>query len=72
MGNPLSNKEEQAAITEISKLSNGARLWIGHHIRNALTPLILTCDCELPNHEKEKLLNKCLSHIVEDLNKIGC
>lgn len=72
MGNPIGEKEEREAIEEISKLSKNSKTWIGHHIRNAITPLVLTCDCSLSEEQKEDLLNKCFDHISNDLKQIGC
>jgi len=72
MGNPRGEQEELAAIREISKLSKNAREHIGHHVRNAIQPFLLVCDCNMSQEDREALVSECFSHVVAEINKIGC
>lgn len=59
--------EQEKAITELQGLSNDAKKYLSHHIRNSLALITFGID-----QGKTDAAQKAVWHIVEDLKKIGC
>lgn len=59
----MTEMEESAAIEELQGLSEEAKGWLAHHIRNELQKVLL--------HEF-KHAEDAVHHIARDLRKIGC
>ena len=59
--------DETAAIEEIRALSQEARGYISHHLRNTL--MNITCAITMGEYD---LANEAIMHAVEDLKRIGC
>ena len=65
MGNPLTDQEEAAAVAELSLLSEGAKGWLAHHMRNELQKFMF-------EPTSRDLTRSIVNNMVEDLIKIGC
>lgn len=63
MGNRLSDQEEEAAVAELNLLSEAAKGWLSHHMRNGLQKCLFS---------NGKHTREAVNHIVEDLSKFGC
>lgn len=63
MGQPLSKEEEESAIKELRGLSQGTKGWLNHHFKNELQKMF---------SPDEKIREKSIDHILEDLKIINC
>lgn len=63
MGQPLSKKEEEAAIKELRGLSRRTKGWLNHHFRNELQKML---------SPDEKVREASIEHMDNDLKKISC
>jgi hypothetical protein len=59
--------EQDKAISELKALSDNAKVFLSHHIRNSLAGVIGGIDTG-----KLDIAKVSAEHIVEDLEKIGC
>lgn len=58
---------QERAIKELQGLSNEAKKYLSHHLRNSLNLIIFG-----GGQHKTKIVEEAVWHIVEDLKKIGC